>query len=123
VYTSYGGALPGNFWDISKKLEASVHKLWRRARWRGQGYDGARRADLRGRGGLRSEAAGPVGHLPRHGAELVLGEAPLRHHPPRDVAHLLQVARRACGDLFFSVHKLLDHAAGEGDGKLALPWK
>mmetsp|Transcript_40419 Transcript_40419/g.130352 ORF Transcript_40419/g.130352 Transcript_40419/m.130352 type:complete len:418 (+) Transcript_40419:362-1615(+) len=63
-----------------------------------------------------------LGRLPRHGAaaELVKGEAPLRNHPPRDAAHLLQVARRARRHLLLAKGNLLRDAAAERDGELRL---
>ena len=45
---------------------------------------------------------------------------PLRHHPPRDVAHLLPVVRRARRHLVLAVHELLGDAAAERGGELAL---
>mmetsp|Transcript_8633 Transcript_8633/g.28659 ORF Transcript_8633/g.28659 Transcript_8633/m.28659 type:complete len:330 (+) Transcript_8633:51-1040(+) len=63
-----------------------------------------------------------LGRLPRDwaAAELVKGEAPLRNHPPRDAAHLLQVARRARRHLLQSKDELLRHPPAERDGELAL---
>mmetsp|Transcript_743 Transcript_743/g.2210 ORF Transcript_743/g.2210 Transcript_743/m.2210 type:complete len:654 (+) Transcript_743:52-2013(+) len=63
-----------------------------------------------------------LGRLPRDwaAAELVKGEAPLRNHPPRDAAHLLQVARRTRRHHVLPVDDLLDDAPRERDGELTL---
>eukprot|EP00964_Phaeocystis_antarctica_P121144 scaffold84837_cov55-Phaeocystis_antarctica.AAC.2 len=73
------------------------------------------------RGRPRGEGA-RVARLPRHRrvAHGLHREAPLRHHPSRDGAHLLQVVGGAGGDLVLAVDDLLGDAAAQRDGELAL---
>merc|ERR1719426_622020 len=63
-----------------------------------------------------------VARLPRHRrvAHRLHREAPLRDHPPRDGAHLLQVVGGARGHLVLAEDDLLRDAPAERDGELAL---
>merc|ERR1719460_2471596 len=67
-----------------------------------------------------TEGVSAVGALPCDRAEGLLGVAPLRHHAPGDVAHLLQVARSARRHLLSTEDDLLHDAAAERHRELAL---
>mmetsp|Transcript_2395 Transcript_2395/g.6822 ORF Transcript_2395/g.6822 Transcript_2395/m.6822 type:complete len:471 (+) Transcript_2395:42-1454(+) len=71
---------------------------------------------------LRSHAVsldvGSLGTLPRRGAQLVRREAPLCHHPPRNIGDALQVARGTRRHVLGTKDELLCHTAAEGDSEL-----